>query len=280
MRIDSQVHVVSADQDAYPLSPPEMDTTSITTFRWFDTPGLAVEDLLRRMDDAAIDRAVVVQAFSSYQYDNRYTADAAAAHPRRLASSCIIDVEDNPAKIMQYWVGERGARGIRLFLRNFGSDWLVQPRSDEVFVELRRLGAIAQVMGMDADLPFLLQAAERHPNVPFLLDHCGIPDLSGGPDYPNARNLFALAEASNVSVKLSTHVFRRAKEGGSTVEEITHRLVDTFGAARVMWASDYSVLGLEYGDCVDEADRACADLPANERDLVLGGAAAAMWWPS
>jgi L-fuconolactonase len=280
MRVDSQAHVVSPDQDAYPLNPPEVDPLGTAATRWFDTPGLAVEDLIRRMDSTGIDRAVLVQAFSSYQYDNRYTADAAAAHPHRMASSCIIDLEDNPAKMVRYWVGERGARAIRLFLRNVTSDWLVQARSDEVFVELRRLGAMAQVVGMDADLPLLLQAAERHPKLPFLLDHCGMPDLSGGPSYPNATNLFDLAEAPNVSVKLSTHVFTHAREGGSTAQEITRRIVDVFGAARVMWASDYTVSRLTYGDCVAEADQACAGLLAADRELVLGGAAAALWWPS
>jgi L-fuconolactonase len=279
MRVDSQAHVVSSDQDAYPLSPPEVDPLGTAATRWFDRPGLAVEDLIRYMDSTGINRAVLVQAFSSYQYDNRYTADAAAAHPDRMVSSCIIDLEDNPAKMVRYWVGERGARAIRLFLRNVASDWLVQARSDEVFVELLRLGAIAQVVGMDADLPFLLRAAERHPKVPFLLDHCGMPDLSGGSSYPNATNLFNLAAAPNVTVKLSTHVFAHAREGGSTAQEITRRIVDVFGAARVMWASDYTVGSLTYGECVADADQACAELTEAERDLVLGGAAAAMWWP-
>jgi L-fuconolactonase len=280
MRVDSQAHVVSPDQDTYPLNPPEVDPLGTASTRWFDTPGLAVEDLIRRMDGTGIERAVLVQAFSSYQYDNRYTADAAAANPDRMASSCIIDLEDNPAKMVRYWVGERGARAIRLFLRNVAPDWLVQARSDEVFVELHRLGAIAQVVGMDADLPFLLQAANRHPEVPFLLDHCGMPDLSGGPSYPNATNLFDLAEAPNVSVKLSTHVFAHAREGGSTAEEITRHIVDAFGAARVMWASDYTMRRLTYSDCVAEADQACAGLLEADRELVLGGAAAALWWPS
>ena len=83
-----------------------------------------------------------------------------------------------------------------------------------------------------------------------------------------------------MSVKLSTHVFTHAREGGSTAEDITRRIVDAFGAARVMWASDYTVLGLTYGDCVAEADQACAGLLEADRELVLGGAAAALWWPS
>src|SRR5687768_12896405 len=248
--------------------------------RWFDAPALAVEDLLQRMDDTGIDRAVLVQAFSSYQYDNNYTADAAATNPNRLVSSCIIDLEHDAVEMVRYWIGERGARAIRLFLRNAASDWLSQPSSDEVFDEIARLRAVAQVVGLDADLPRLREAAMRHPEIPFLLDHCGMPDLSGGPNYPNATNLFALSDAPNISVKLSTHVFTNAKRGGSTAAEITHRLVDTFGAARVMWASDYSVLGLVYADCVREAEQACAGLSPGDRDLVLGDAAKALWWPS
>ena len=280
MRIDTQAHVVSADHDTYPLDPPDIDPMGTARSRWFDAPALAVADLLQRMDDTGIDRAVLVQAFSSYQYDNRYTADAAAAHPDRLVSSCIIDLEHDAAKMAQYWIRERGARAIRLFLRNAAADWLLQPASDKVFDEIARCRAIAQVVGLDDDLPRLLQAAQRRPEIPFLLDHCGMPDLSGGPSYPNATNLFALSDAPNISVKLSTHVFTHAKQGASTAAAITQRVVDTFGASRVMWASDYSVLGLVYADCVAEAEQACRALPPGDRDLVLGDAANAMWWPS
>jgi predicted TIM-barrel fold metal-dependent hydrolase len=281
MRVDTQAHVVSGDRARYPLNPPlDFDPMGTARSKWYDAPELAAEDLLGRMDATGIDRAVLVQAFSSYQYDNSYTADAAAAHPDRLASSCIIDLEDDTINTAQYWVAERGARAIRLFLRNVPPEWLLQSGSDELFTELTRLGAIAQVVGLDADLPRLLEAAQRHPTLPFLLDHCGMPDLSGGPEYPKAANLFALHAASNISVKLSTHVFSHAKEGGSSAAEITHRLVDAFGAGRVMWASDYSVLGLVYADCVVEAEQACAGLPAADRALVLGDAATAMWWPA
>src|SRR3954471_7893238 len=105
MRIDTQAHVVSADLDTYPLDPPQMDPMGTAQSRWFDAPALAVEDLLARMDDTGIDRAVLVQAFSSYQYDNRYTADAGATDPDRLASSCIIDLEHDAVDAVRYWIG-------------------------------------------------------------------------------------------------------------------------------------------------------------------------------
>src|SRR5688572_26253222 len=131
MRIDTQAHVVSGDHHTYPVNPPDIDPMGTAKSRWFDAPALAVEDLLKRMDDTGIDRAVLVQAFSCYQYDNNYTADAAAAHPDRLTSSCIIDLEHDAAKMVQHWIGERGARAIRLFLRNAAPNWLLQPGSNE-----------------------------------------------------------------------------------------------------------------------------------------------------
>ena len=111
MRIDSQAHVVSAEHDKYPLDPPDIDPMGTAKSRWFDAPGLAVEDLLQRMDATGIDRAVLVQAFSSYQYDNRYTADAAAAHPDRLVSSCIIDLEREGRRPLQVRIQRIDARG-------------------------------------------------------------------------------------------------------------------------------------------------------------------------
>src|SRR5262249_61478382 len=82
MRVDTEAHVVSGDQARYPLNPPlDFDPMGTARSKWYDAPGLAAEDLLGRMDATGIDRAVLVQAFSSYQDDNSYTADAAAAHP-------------------------------------------------------------------------------------------------------------------------------------------------------------------------------------------------------
>src|SRR5438552_17777757 len=109
MGVDTQAHVVSGDQERYPLNPPGTEAAAFIASRWFDAPALAVEDLLGRMDATGIDRAVLVQAFSAYQYDNRYTADAAAAHRDRLASACIIDVDTEPVKMIQHWGSDRGA---------------------------------------------------------------------------------------------------------------------------------------------------------------------------
>lgn len=278
-RVDTQAHVVSSDHDRYPLNPPPAQAVHGVSERWFDAPALAVEDLLGRMDATGIDRAVLVQAFSAYQYDNRYTAEAVAVDPARLASVCLVDVEHDTVASIRHWVGE-GARGIRMFVRNASPGWLGGPVCDDVFTELARHQVVAQVVATGDDLPALLDVARRHPDVPVLVDHCAMPDLSGGDSFPNAATLFALAASPNVHVKLSSHVFSIAERAGSSATAIAQRLVREFGAERVMWASDYSVLGLVYADCVDQAEQACAPLAAADRDLVLGGSALRMWWPA
>lgn len=274
MRVDTQVHVVSRDHVRYPLDPPEMGVP-----RWFEQHGRTAEELLREMDDAGIDRAVLVQGFSVYQYDNRYTVDSAERWPDRFASACIVDLRADAIAQIRHWVRHRGARAIRLFLQLGGDEWLRSPACDEVFVELRALGVIAQAAIVDAQLPALLAVAQHYPDVPVVVDHCGFPDFSGGDEYPNAASLFALTGAPNISVKLSTHVFDLATRAGVAPRAVTNRIVEAFGPDRVMWASDLTVSERTYTELLATAEEACADLSVEDRDLVLGGTAFRMWWP-
>jgi predicted TIM-barrel fold metal-dependent hydrolase len=274
VRVDTQVHVVSRDHATYPLDPPPMDVP-----RWFERHGRTVEELLRDMDAVGMDRVVLVQGFSAYQYDNRYTADSAAAHPDRFRCACIIDVRDDPVDRTRYWVGERGARAIRFFLQlDRHDEWLDSRAADDVFDELERHGAIAQTAVVAEQLSSLGHAAARHPHLSFLLDHCAFSDFSGGPTFPRAQNLFALASARNVSVKLSNYVWQLATEAGADRRAVTRALVSAFGGDRIMWASDLTVHDHTYAELIATAEDACADLTDSERALVLGDAAAALWW--
>jgi predicted TIM-barrel fold metal-dependent hydrolase len=52
---------------------------------------LPAEEFLNLMDAAKVDRAILVQAFGAYKYDNSYVADAAARYPDRFVAVCIVD---------------------------------------------------------------------------------------------------------------------------------------------------------------------------------------------
>lgn len=272
MLIDAQVHVISPDQDRYPLSPAPMPRPA-----WFDQYGRSVEQLLAEMDELGIERTVLVQAHSAYRFDNRYAVDSTAVSPRFLCTAAI-DADDDPVKAARYFVTEHGVRGLRLFLHLYDPAWVESKEADTLFDEIEELGAIAQVLPTADHLPALLRAAKRHPGLPVLVDHCGYPDLSGGAGYPNARGLFALEEAANIRLKLSTHVFELAHEGGVPLAQITEDLVADFGASRIMWASDLTVQSRSYAAVLGDANEACAGLASADRELIMGGTAARFWW--
>lgn len=274
MLIDAQVHVVSRDRDRYPVDPPPVEGTP-----WFEQYGRSAEDLLAEMDQLGIDRTVLVQAYSAYRFDSRYTADS-AARSERFVCSCGVDVDDDPVKAARYWVSERSARGIRLFLHLSDPAWLDSPASDVLFDELEALGVVAQLLARPLHLPGVLRAAKRHPGLAVLVDHCAYPDLSGGPGYPNATGLFDLSDAGNVRLKLSTHVFGLAREAGVALGAITEDLVGAFGAGRIMWASDLTVQPRPYAAVLGDAEEACAGLSGADRAQVMGEVALRMWWPT
>ena len=72
--VDTHTHVVSDDEDTYPLHPRD------GTGPWYREDPCSVERLLGLLDDHDVAGAVLVQAISAYRFDNRYALDHAAAH--------------------------------------------------------------------------------------------------------------------------------------------------------------------------------------------------------
>jgi predicted TIM-barrel fold metal-dependent hydrolase len=122
-----------------------------------------------------------------------------------------------------------------------------------VFVEnIRRLGATrltfdAHVHGHQ--LPRAIALADAAPEVRFILDHCGVPDIRGG-DLPAWRKGIAeLAERKNVTAKISG-VVAYADPESWTVESLrpfVEHVIESFGWDRVVWGSDWPVCTLGGG---------------------------------
>ncbi len=70
MIVDTHVHVMSNDRVRYPMlqSAPA----------WATRGGVSTDELIPAMDAAGVDRAILVQAVTSYAGDNAYHADRSA----------------------------------------------------------------------------------------------------------------------------------------------------------------------------------------------------------
>ena len=128
MIVDTHVHVISDDLETYPLVPGRR------RLGWVDEARFTVEQVLALMDEAGVDRALLVQPLTAYGYDNRYTALSARRYPDRFVSVPIVDMEaDGAAETLRSLNENEKMTGVRLFGRAGGGDWLDNPKTFPVW---------------------------------------------------------------------------------------------------------------------------------------------------
>jgi predicted TIM-barrel fold metal-dependent hydrolase len=118
-----------------------------------------------------------------------------------------------------------------------------------LFVEnVRRLAA--QKLTFDLcvlarQLPLAIALTETCPDVQFILDHCGVPDVKGKAFDPWRENIKELAALPNVACKISGLVAYAAENW--TVEDLrpwVEHVVTSFGWERIVWGGDWPVCTL------------------------------------
>jgi L-fuconolactonase len=272
MIIDTHVHIVAPDQYRYPrkLAPGNSNWV-------IDMSG---ETMLELMGQAGIDRAILVQAHSAYEFDNNYVADVAIKYPGRFVSVCIVDPTrpDAPDQLT-YWVKERGVRGLRLFpAAEREPRWLDDPDTFPLWERAAALDLPVCVCLRFRQLARLRAVIERYPQVRVALDHLGAPRLDEGPPYQNAAALFDLVTLPNVYLKFSSVNLYAAAQGKSTPREIFKRLLDVFGPQRVMWGSNFPNT---YDRSLKEQLALALDelsfVPQADREWLFGDTARSLW---
>ena len=269
--IDTHVHVVASDHDAYPLSPAGLPGA------WVREAPHTAEELLALMDESGVEKAVLVQPMGAYSYDNRYAADSARKHADRFVAACCIDVDGpDPVAELRRWVEGEGVQGVRLFAISGGDSWLDDPRSFPLWEAARQLGAHVIVTILYPQLGQLKRVLEQFPQVDVSLDHCAFPPLEG-PPWREAEALFALAAYPRLHLKVSTHVLDAATKTGSSADFVC-TLAERFGPERLMWGSDFSqTYDRSYAELVALGREAFSKLPEAAQVQCLAGTARALW---
>ena len=273
MLVETHVHIVAQDQEKYPRHLAQHSGLR----SW--VRDCAAEDLLQFMDGAGIDRAVLVQGYGAYGGDNSYLADSVARYPDRFAGVFAVDFphSDAPERIA-YWAGERGLHGARIVT-------LTQPElmlnDSRIVPAIERVAALRIplcVLTQFHQLPLMAPLLERFPSVTFALEHMGMPKLSGGPPYEGVQPLLDLGRFPNCYVKFSTVSIDAAMAGRSTTAEFFRRLVDRFGARRLMWGSNFpATYDRSLKEQVELAREQLTFLPAEEQRWIFGETALSLW---
>lgn len=274
--IDSHTHVISGDAARYPLAPVGGHQSTWSSDRPVDGPGL-----IAAMDAARVEKAVVVQASTVYGNDNSYAADMVAAHPDRFVGVFSVDVlADDGVDRVKQWI-DAGMSGLRLFTTGSTmpgqAAWLDDPRSFPVwsYCEAHEISICLQ---MTADgIPALRGMLERFPKIRVLLDHLARPILSDGPPYAKASALFGLADQPGVFLKLTNRTIAAAGEGASTPSAFVRQVVETFGASRIAWGSNFPAAEGALDTLLGDARAALSGLSDADQAAIFGGTVAALY---
>jgi predicted TIM-barrel fold metal-dependent hydrolase len=253
--VDIHPHVIAADERRYPRAPLGGRQSD-----WSRERPVSAEQMLSAMNEAGIERSVLVQAATCYGHDNSYLADAVAAHPQRFAGVFSVDVlAPDAAEEISRWK-RKGLAGLRVFVAGHTTAQPVRlddPRSFPAWECAVAEGLPICVQVHAPGLPQLGTMLKRFPKARVLLDHMARPD----PD--DAGSLFALKSYENLVLKLTTHNLHDAPPG------FLERVVRTFGAQRVAWGSNYPAAEGALGSLLAKARQALSGLTDGEREWIF-----------
>lgn len=108
---------------------------------------------------------------------------------------------------------------------------------------LPEFGFTFDLCALARQLPVALALVRRCPEVTFILDHCGVPDLKGRAFEPWRAHIAEIARCPNVVCKISGLV-AYAAPGAWTVADLRpwfDHVVAEFGWDRVVWGGDWPV---------------------------------------
>ena len=164
-------------------------------------------------------------------------------------------------------------KGVRRLIQSEASGFSVQPNFIKGVQMLPEYNLSFDICIKHRQLPDTIELVRQCPNVSFVLDHIGKPDIASGLLDPWREDIKKLAAFDNVQCKISGLVTEADIDNWTPVElqpYIDH-VLDCFGIDRVMYGGDYPVVELAayYARWVQTALDAVIGLSDNEKDKLF-----------
>ena len=272
MRIDAHHHLWTLARGDYGWLTPAL----APIYRDF---GLA--DLAPHLAAAGIEGTILVQAAAT-EAETMFLLDIAESSDvvRGVVGWTDFDAADAAARI-----DALAARSLLVGLRPMvqdiaDDDWLLGPALAPLLTAMARNGLVFDALVLPRHLPRLLQIVGRHPDLAFVLDHCGKPRLATGEIATWQRDIALLAQHPNIVCKVSGLVTEAALDWKiADLRQAVDHVVACFGPQRLLWGSDWPVVDPAggYARWFAAAETSLADLSPREKAAIFGGNAARIY---
>ena len=265
--IDAQLH-------AYERNRPERPWHAVLT----GPPEATGEQTLDILDQAGVDGAILVSAFTMYRYDASYAVEVRNRHPHRFALVKPVDPA-NPAvsEVIAEWKRTPGAVGVRMLLARSGlAEDAADPGLNRVLKEAARL-SLPVNLHIAGRLDQGIALIRRNPDTQIVVDHLGLvqPHVPPKPAAPWAElpKVLTLARLPHVSIKITGACTLSLEPFPyNDIWDPVCRVIDAFGIDRCMWGTDWTraVKFLNYAQGVD-AFRVANRISESDKAKLMGG---------
>ncbi|MDR3476206.1 MAG: amidohydrolase [Devosia sp.] len=235
--IDTHLHLVYKDRFSYPwlADAPAIDRQWTAESYFAEAEKLGIEGALHMEVDVAESDIEAETRFMT-QVHPKVIGAIAAGRPESAGFPEWLEIANT--------IG--GVKAIRRILHQSPNEL----SQTSLFVEnLRRLQAYDMAFDLcvraDQLLPVGKPLVERCPDVQFVLDHCGVPDIAGG-KFDSWRDAISeIARLPNLVCKVSGIIaYGGADPTAATLRPYVEHVISSFGWDRVVWGSDHPVCTL------------------------------------
>lgn len=234
---------------------------------------LTAEKLLHEMNNAGVDRAVLVPP-SWDDNRNDLVLSAAQEHPDRFAAMGRIDLEAPGARERIGNLSDQpGMLGLRCsFNRAPWAHLLTDPDAAWLWDEAEKADIALAVIVTHAQIPLIDRIAERHPALRLALCHFCFPTGKKGEEaFRDFDMLLPIARRPNVMVKASTlPSYALDDYPYRSMHTFVRRVYDAFGPKRMFWGTDLSMLPCTYRQSITMFTEEMPFLSAEDLEWIMG----------
>jgi L-fuconolactonase len=242
-------------------------------------------DLRPLLHEAGMAGTITVQAAPT-EAETRYLLDLAEGCDTILGVVGWSDLEADGAPVrIRTLAAHPLLVGLRPMVHDIADDdWLLRPALAPAMAEMQAQGLVFDALVRPHHLPRLIRFAKTYPGLFVVIDHLAKPPVAAGQGGPGwsawVRDMAALAAMPQVSCKLSGMVTEAGPNWSvERLRPFANLALELFGPERLIWGSDWPVLGLAgtYPQWWNATAELLASQPQVARDAILGGNAARIY---